>query len=354
MPITTLNDLMNDKIYDDKTETLAQRLDFAWSIYSSETESDQHKDKALEFLMYALDIMDIDDINTTLITLMYERERHKDADPDYIPGKTPENPEMLKVNERSKKLDAKEHTIYLTPQERSKHRVLIVDGHFKQHGKLLDTSKKISHGKKGFVAYTLNAKGELSVFEHHGMRDRMAHSSMNAGSPVVAAGELKIEKGVLKAITSHSGHYQPSLFHMYRALEYLSNQGVDISQTKVITQKNPSKRDFKLHAQRVYYPAYHDYFYETPAPEVFFQMRSRIDQQIHSICSDIKAYTKNFLSMLYHLKDKLHSSSLTTERHALSSQFKEELQALKGAAPQDLETLITRFEEKNERLSRAC
>jgi len=37
------------------------------------------------------------------------------------------------------------------------------------------------------------------------------YSSFLAGKPVAAAGEMVIEKGIIKTVTDGSGHYKPSL-----------------------------------------------------------------------------------------------------------------------------------------------
>jgi len=37
------------------------------------------------------------------------------------------------------------------------------------------------------------------------------HSSFLAGKPVAAAGEIYIEKGIIKIVTDGSGHYRPAV-----------------------------------------------------------------------------------------------------------------------------------------------
>lgn len=119
----------------------------------------------------------------------------------------------MDVSNSSKLKNIAYETKFLDKEQRAQHRVNIVHGKFKKDNADFDTSQMIAHGKTGFAAFTLNANGELSVFNHLGMRDKIAHSSMNSGSPVVAAGELKIQNGKLLAINTHSGHYRPSLFN---------------------------------------------------------------------------------------------------------------------------------------------
>jgi len=51
------------------------------------------------------------------------------------------------------------------------------------------------------------------------------HSSFLSGKPVGAAGEIIIEKGIIKEVTNASGHYQPSLKMVEKnILKELSNR----------------------------------------------------------------------------------------------------------------------------------
>lgn len=145
-----------------------------------------------------------------------------------------------------------------TPEDRAEYRVNIYRGKVVKEGNVFSTTKMPSHDKKGFAAYTLNTNGELSTFTHNRMCDQVAHSTMNAGVPVVAAGEIQIENGVLKKISTHSGHYRPTLFNVYRLLEHLSNRGMYISQAKIVTFDNPSQTLPNVQSERVYYDAYED------------------------------------------------------------------------------------------------
>lgn len=77
------------QIYLEASGPLGERIDFAWSVYCCETDENLRK-KALDFLIYALDITNLEEINTQLIFLMAERERFKSSNPDYIPGKVPQ------------------------------------------------------------------------------------------------------------------------------------------------------------------------------------------------------------------------------------------------------------------------
>lgn len=104
---------------------------------------------------------------------------------------------------------------------------------------LFSTKNMIAHGKKGYAAFTLNINGELSVFNHKCTKDGIAHSSMNAGAPVISAGELMIHNGRLISINTFSGHYEPSLYSQLRILDHFSRRGIDLSATTILTQQNP-------------------------------------------------------------------------------------------------------------------
>ena len=58
---------------------------------------------------------------------------------------------------------------------------------------------------------------------------RFHHSSLLAGKPVAAAGELEIENGVLKTLSDKSGHYQPTREFTQQAIDSLRRQGADMS-----------------------------------------------------------------------------------------------------------------------------
>ena len=378
----------SDEIYLEKTATLAERIDFAWSTYKNE----QNK-KALEFLIYAFDIHDTDDLNEQLIQLMANREQHKATNPQYIPGKAPSQlpfdtriviperipivhfpnfsdlsnalrkKELLDVNFDSKKLDILRQTTFLSHEQRAEHRVHIYKGLFYKDAKPFDTTNMYSHGKKGFAAYTLNANGELSVFVHNRMQDGIAHSSMNAGVPIVSAGELVIKNGVLIALSTHSGHYKPSLFNVYRTLEHFVSHGISIKEAKVVTFDNPAYRIEGVSSKGVYYQAYHGTVYETPANNIYSGIDNLLNKNIKSIQQDVKSY-ENGGNVLYKVKDAFIGSKLTKERLEIAANFETEIIDFKkiilnDKAPNNLDAniealgkIILKYEEQNENLSR--
>ncbi|HHF0525828.1 TPA: hypothetical protein ACTUT5_002891 [Legionella anisa] len=392
--IFAISDLEKD-IYLEAKGPLAQRIDFAWEVYSDEKSNEQNKKHALKFLIYAFDLTETEDINKHLISLMEDRNKYKDQNPHYIPGKAPKSlsqllepgqrnledaekqdaamrkalkearakKEILSINKESQEADREQHIRYLSPEERTQHRIVIRDKRFLQNAEPVNTSRMISHGKRGYAAFTLNANGELYLFEHNEGADHIAHSSMTAGSPVIAAGEIKIENGVLKAITTHSGHYRPSLFNIHRALEYFSHNNVDISQAVVVTFTNPSLKGIESKPVTMWMPGPVTRF-ETPADKVYKSIDTILDENIQSINKDITRYRSSIVTSIYKIKDKAFGSTLTEDRAKVASDFVTKLTEFKQKLNTDLTSaelndtikslnkLITDHEERNRALAK--
>ena len=259
-----------------KVPTLEEKLDIAYNIYLETPKlkdpkpsgflkiildkNEKLRENAMKFMKFTLNIDD----EAKVLELMERRKKMKTFAPDFLPrgpelmgisdaeGKVPyslgrlakqyvalEKGDIKRVNDRSRETDKEYRTIFLHHTDRAKHRVILRSGLFykpkhkvaidQDQFELCDTSKMTSHEKIGFAAYVINSQGEISIFDHHDMTDRYAHSSMTAGSSVFGAGELKIENGRLKAITVHSGHYKPSMENVYRVLKFFKKEGVDVS-----------------------------------------------------------------------------------------------------------------------------
>ena len=68
-------------------------------------------------------------------------------------------------------------------------------------------------------------------------RPRFHHSTFLAGEPVEAAGLLVVEKGILKVVFPHSGHYRPEHCHLLLMLEYFQRSGIDLETVLVDAQR---------------------------------------------------------------------------------------------------------------------
>lgn len=82
---------------------------------------------------------------------------------------------------------------------------------------------------RGYSGYVLSQAGDFYTNKHMGgatgRRIGQFHSTYFAGEAILCAGEIKIEEGVVKAINTSSGHYQPSKRSMTLALQVLTCLG---------------------------------------------------------------------------------------------------------------------------------
>lgn len=335
---------------------LSDGIDLAWSVYTNSRLTKTHREVAQQFLIYAFDLKSLKDLNNQLLTLMTQRNTHLGVNFEYIPGLAPAHldleprelspkkiettvapnaklqhlldiKEMLDVNETDKKEDNLYNRKRFFSQDRAKHRVHLYQGRFHQQGVLFDTSRFIAHGKLGYAAYTLNANGELSVFNHYGVNHEPVHSTMNAGSPVVSAGELRITNGELIVINTHSGHYEPSLFNAYRALEYFSSKGLNITKTDIYLFQEPRSNGLAIDSLTI--TLNRTTFYKVSAPALYKDVKQKLSEALESIEKDTQTYQSNSLmNMLYAFKDFILRSNLTQSRKAIAQEVHTTTQAV--------------------------
>ncbi|XXG64195.1 hypothetical protein AAC387_Pa05g2207 [Persea americana] len=117
---------------------------------------------------------------------------------------------------------------YLGPKEREAYEVIVENGKFfYKDGKLLDTSEGDKDTKWIFVLSTSKilyvGKKKKGVFQH---------SSFLAGGATSAAGRLVVEKGLLKAVWPHSGHYRPTEENFQEFMTFLKEKSVDLTDVK--------------------------------------------------------------------------------------------------------------------------
>ena len=83
-------DISDGTIYREEKGTLAKRINFAWSVYSDEDNYTRtEKENALNFLIYAFNLKDVNNINEQLIVLMDDCQKHQQTNPEYVSGKVP-------------------------------------------------------------------------------------------------------------------------------------------------------------------------------------------------------------------------------------------------------------------------
>lgn len=347
--------------------TLASRLDIAWEDYQNDNLSFIKRASAAAFMVYVFDIKKLsnkpDQLNQQLENLMQKRLEHKSTNPEYIPiqnssvydfENTAEiisplddydysyyydsdnlavksllaNNMLLNVNREDKDNDELHSISYLTTKERGEYRLEISDGKLCQEGLPFDSSEMIAHGKPGYVAFTLNANGELSVFKHNNhIKDEqnriLAHSSMNSGAPVIAAGEMEIRQGQVVSINTYSGHYQPSVYSLSRFVKFLNAKRVDISETKIYLQQEPNA-DSGLKAEEVAFyddddDEYYELWYELPAIDLLNTVEKIINSNLKSITDFISNEQKNRTSFV---------SNSKSDSIKLSETFKVELESI--------------------------
>lgn len=369
-----------------KGRTFAQNIDKAWDIYSNEQSDRSDRRVAQGFLVYAFNLKHTDNINQKIVALMHERIQYKAENPEYIPHLSPEyldllpaemnlrltdEPEkssfpkvnelflaneLLGVNDEDKKNDLQPDTRvpYLFAHERARYRVHLYQGNFCKENKLFSTDSYVAHNKSGFGAFTINANGELSIFNHRGVAGQNAHSSMNAGSPVVCAGEICIENGKLIAINTYSGHYEPSLFNIYRALQYFTEKDVDLSEAQIYLFKDQGTKRLNMPSTEVCFQCDDgDYanFFEVSAKNFFYTFERKLDSALSSIQNDIQNYQLSFLTnILFAIKDMILRSSLTEDRKAISGELSILVSGLMGKLPEDIDSTLSELKLLVEKL----
>lgn len=359
--------LINTLYSSDKT--LAENIDDAWGIYQDETKNGKERGIAQLFLIYAFDIQKVENLNNQLIKLMNDRNLHKQDNPEYIPGLAPthlglqpkelvlkkttktkesdqenikkllDEGELLDVNANDKMFDIKYEVAFHEPLVRAAHRIHIHKGKFYKGQELFSTDDYYAHGKMTYAAFTLNANGELSVFNHEGTakKDMTTHSTMNAGSPVVAAGELVIKDGKLITINTYSGHYQPSLFSIYRTLNYFAEKGVAIADVNIYVCLSTNEHQ-EILASKIKFQETSIFnvldgeqqtYYQIKATE-FLKIKTELKLALKNIATDIQKYqTRSFKNILFAIKDALlifSPDKLTEQRKIMSGRLNELVQ----------------------------
>lgn len=98
--------------------------------------------------------------------------------------------------------DQRKGVVYFTAEEREQRRAVIVEGLvYDNQGVMLRDSAEADGGA---LQYVMDSKGNLYIFDDI---KTVRHSSIFAGGPVAAAGDIQIENGRVTAIDANSGHY---------------------------------------------------------------------------------------------------------------------------------------------------
>lgn len=112
---------------------------------------------------------------------------------------------------------------------------------------LKDASWPAGHG-----GYAMSMSREIYMGNHSGgnkERNKHAnffHSSYLAGDPVLCAGTIKIEGGIIKEVSNLSGHYKPSALHLLNVLKCMKMNDVKTDNVKFLLYLvNEKKGAFK-------------------------------------------------------------------------------------------------------------
>ncbi|CAL9050731.1 unnamed protein product [Musa banksii] len=132
---------------------------------------------------------------------------------------------------------------YLGPKERDAYEVIIEDGRFmyRKNRQVIDSSEGPKDAKWIFVLSTLK-----KLYVAQKKKGTFQHSSFLAGGATSAAGQLVLEKGVLKAVWPHSGHYRPTEENFQDFMSYLAEKNVDLTDVK----RSPAEENQEEHCRR--------------------------------------------------------------------------------------------------------
>nr|XP_043610896.1 IQ domain-containing protein IQM2-like [Erigeron canadensis] len=119
---------------------------------------------------------------------------------------------------------------YLGPMERKAYEVAMENGKllYKQTGEFIDTTGQTKGAKWIFVLSTTK-----TLYVGVKKKGSFQHSSFLSGGATLAAGRIIAEKGVLKAVWPHSGHYLPTQENFQDFISFLDENDVDTSDVKM-------------------------------------------------------------------------------------------------------------------------
>ena len=77
------------------------------------------------------------------------------------------------------------------------------------------------------VAYVITLGGNLIIHDHivcdRSKGQTYFHSTLAAGMPVICAGLIRVDNGIITDISNESGHYKPGIANLYNAVKLLDN-----------------------------------------------------------------------------------------------------------------------------------
>ncbi|KAK4785274.1 hypothetical protein SAY86_001963 [Trapa natans] len=129
---------------------------------------------------------------------------------------------------------------YLGPVERKAFEVTPEGGKlfYKETGEPLHTLEEPGDVKWIFVLST-----SKTMYIGIKKKGSFQHSSFLAGGAALAAGRLVVERGTLKAVWPHSGHYRPTAENFRDFVTFLQENGVDLTDVKLSPVEEESSSD---------------------------------------------------------------------------------------------------------------
>jgi uncharacterized Zn-binding protein involved in type VI secretion len=123
---------------------------------------------------------------------------------------------------------------YLNAEERAAYKLEFRNGKvYDARGNPFDTSDAETHfSGQGAAIFVMDSEGNFyaSKFQSPGA---FHHSSLLAGAPVAAAGEMTVTNGEIAVLTRKSGHYRPSEGMQNQAVSELNDKGIDTARIDV-------------------------------------------------------------------------------------------------------------------------
>ena len=102
-----------------------------------------------------------------------------------------------------------------------------------QQGRLLDPATDQFPRRDGLAIYVMDLQKQIFIsFDHE--QNRFHHSSILAGQPVLAAGDMTIVQGRLLELSNSSGHYRPAPQSLNLVIQQLRSLGVAMESVKIV------------------------------------------------------------------------------------------------------------------------
>jgi hypothetical protein len=102
-------------------------------------------------------------------------------------------------------------------------------------------------GGSGWAAFAMDPDGNIYAGEHR--IQRFHHSSFLAGGRAAASGEIKVERGQLKAVSNKTGHYHAEAIHLANLLREFDEMGADLGAVEVYIVPPTGGKPVKLEAK---------------------------------------------------------------------------------------------------------